>query len=178
VLQNTLKKIRARRDGEEGFTLIELMVVVLIIAILIAIAIPTFLGASNRAKDKAAESSVRNAFTNAKTLYTDSQDYTKATPAALAASEPSLQFCVSGTATTDCNATGDSVGPNGIVVQQGSTVSIIQLVARSKAGKCFALMDNEATGGTKFTSYADTNNACTAASIPGESDASWAEAWS
>ncbi|HEX5614062.1 MAG TPA: prepilin-type N-terminal cleavage/methylation domain-containing protein, partial [Acidimicrobiia bacterium] len=32
-----LAKIKARRENEEGFTLIELMVVVLIIAILIAI---------------------------------------------------------------------------------------------------------------------------------------------
>ncbi|MGQ0519733.1 MAG: prepilin-type N-terminal cleavage/methylation domain-containing protein, partial [Actinomycetota bacterium] len=37
--------LQKRRDDEEGFTLIELMVVVLIIAILLAIAIPTFLGA-------------------------------------------------------------------------------------------------------------------------------------
>jgi prepilin-type N-terminal cleavage/methylation domain-containing protein len=42
------------RSGEAGFTLIELMVVVLIIAILIAIAIPTFLGARSRAQDRVA----------------------------------------------------------------------------------------------------------------------------
>src|SRR2546422_2481185 len=78
--------------GEEGFTLIELMVVVLIIAILIAIAIPTFLGARKRAQDRAAQSSLRNGITSAKTIFTDGEDYTKATPTALAATEPSLSF--------------------------------------------------------------------------------------
>lgn len=56
---------RWRRNGDdEGFTLIELMVVVLIIAILLAIAIPTFLGARERAADRAAQSNLRNAHTN------------------------------------------------------------------------------------------------------------------
>ena len=61
-----LNNLKARRDREEGFTLIELMVVVLIIAILIAIAIPTFLGARERAQDRAAQSSLRNALPAAK----------------------------------------------------------------------------------------------------------------
>ena len=83
----TLRK-RFARDDEEGFTLIELMVVVLIIAILLAIAIPTFLGARERANDRAAQSSLRNALTAAKTIYTDSQNYQDATAASLPAIEP------------------------------------------------------------------------------------------
>src|SRR5947209_10654309 len=95
-----LQSLRTRLEkDEEGFTLIELMVVVLIIAILIAIAIPTFLGARNKAQDRAAQSSLRNALTAAKTIYTDGEDYTQATTAALAGVEPSLTF-VSAAAST------------------------------------------------------------------------------
>ena len=71
-----------------------------LIAILIAIAIPTFLGARQRAQDRAAQSSLRNALASAKTLYTDSEDYTTATPTAMAAAEPSLTFVGGTTAST------------------------------------------------------------------------------
>src|SRR5680860_1415575 len=46
--------VSALQNREDGFTLIELMVVILIIAILIAVAIPTFLGFRERAQDRAA----------------------------------------------------------------------------------------------------------------------------
>ena len=54
---------------DAGFTLIELMVVLLILAILLAIAIPTFLGVTKSANDRAAQSNLNTAFTNAKALY-------------------------------------------------------------------------------------------------------------
>jgi type IV pilus assembly protein PilA len=78
-------------EDEGGFTLIELMVVVLIIAILIAIAIPTFLGARQRAQDRAAESDVRNGLTAEKTAYTDNQVFVT-NAATMKAIEPSLDW--------------------------------------------------------------------------------------
>src|SRR5438445_13485173 len=84
--------IRNRLHGdEEGFTLIELMVVVLIIAILIAIAIPTFLGARSRAQDKQAQSNLRNALVTEDEFYTDNQAYS-ATNATMKALEPQLDW--------------------------------------------------------------------------------------
>jgi len=68
--------INKQLRGDRGFTLIELMVVVLIIAILIAIAIPTFLGARRRAQNRQAQSNLRNGLTSEKTYYADAQVYT------------------------------------------------------------------------------------------------------
>jgi type IV pilus assembly protein PilA len=85
------KWIRESLNKDEGFTLVELMVVVLIIAILIAIAIPTFLGARQRAQDRAAQSNLRNALTAEKVVYTDDEIFS-ATLADLTAVEPSLTW--------------------------------------------------------------------------------------
>jgi len=86
-----IHSLKSRRDAEEGFTLIELMVVVLIIAILIAIAIPTFLGARSRAQNRAAQSDLRNGLTAEKTFFTDNETYSKLV-ADMQGIEPSLHW--------------------------------------------------------------------------------------
>jgi len=125
------------RSTEDGFTLIELMVVVLIIAILLAIAIPTFLGAQNKAKDRSAQSSLRNGLTAAKTIYADQADYTKADAAALAAVEPSLTF------------PNPSADPKQVSVSSPSATTFYA-ASMSKTKTCFYIKDVVATGGGTF----------------------------
>jgi type IV pilus assembly protein PilA len=135
----------ARRDDERGFTLIELMVVVLIIAILIAIAIPTFLGARQRAQDRASQSDLRNGLTAEKTFYTDNQTYGDATTLAGSSIETSLKW-----------------GTTLHVKLSTDTLSVC-LDETSKSGTKFAIIDVSA-GSTAGTYYGKTD--CASVTVP------------
>ncbi|NJC74199.1 prepilin-type N-terminal cleavage/methylation domain-containing protein [Planosporangium thailandense] len=75
-MQETLRRIHAKRTtGDHGFTLIELLVVVVIIGVLAGISVPLYMNYTKGAKNKTAQSDVRNAITAVEEYYSENNAY-------------------------------------------------------------------------------------------------------
>ncbi len=131
-------------SAEAGFTLIELMVVLLIMGILMAIAIPTFLGVTKGAHDKGAQSDLTNALTSAKGYMAANQSYSGFTPTIGSSDEPSLAWEAEGT-TVPVGTNYNSVS---VITPTTNGNSLLIVAASAGDNGCWAILDTTVAAGT------------------------------
>jgi prepilin-type N-terminal cleavage/methylation domain-containing protein len=130
-----------RRDSDSGFTLLEMMVVVLIIAVLIALALPVFVAARQRANDRATQSDLTTAV-KAELSYHVEHDAFTADQTALRGEARGLVWTAWPTAAWDSTTCRDKIcvltGTN--PVQAGSDPDTVCLLSQSPTGSYFEVM--------------------------------------
>jgi type IV pilus assembly protein PilA len=168
-----LKDLDQRRREDEGFTLIELMVVVLIMGILMAIAIPTFLSTRGAAYDATAKSNATNAFTGEKAYYQDNQVFLDLSVSGGTTMDNSLPWAngavpASGTVTAD--AYNEAAGVYTAQSGAGKTGNAVLIMAEAKSSdNCFYISDTEDTSGATpviILGYAESSGGCAAPAFP------------
>lgn len=158
-------KQRLGRDDEQGFTLIELMVVVLIIAILLAIAIPTFLSARNSANARGAQADLRTALTAEQTYWTDNQSFDTTANA-----DTDMQKVETNLTWLNTTAPSKASADNTVAAYQGASDGTaatagdtVFLESYGKDGNCYVVQQvNNPQWTNTATSFAVESGACTA----------------
>lgn len=150
-----------RLRGDGGFTLIEVMVVVLVIGILLAVGVPTYLGARERAQDQSARSTLRTAQTTAAIVYVDNGTYRDASVRNLRDAEPGLTWRGSNSASRDQDEVSVAA------TRDGSEWGAATL---SDSGTCFYIRLRE-DGSTLYGS--STSSPCTGSTALGVRAREW-----
>ena len=136
-----VSKLRERSGSESGFTLVELLVVMLILGILAAIAIPAFFNQRDKAQDADAKVTARTAETAMETYSTDhGGDYTGADADALHNIEGTLPDNAAGTLDVAVPGTGTAAANPLYTVtadsDTGNTFSITRYENGTKSLDC------------------------------------------
>lgn len=128
----TMATYRQRLHEEHGFTLVELIVVILNLSILMLIALPTMTGALERVRDAASKASLRTGLTAARSIFvTGGGDYTAATLTDLTQFEGSIIWVSEVTwSTTPKTLSRDTAG------------GVFTIASYSNSGTCFFVRDD------------------------------------
>jgi type IV pilus assembly protein PilA len=134
VQRGTRHRTPDRPIEQSGFSMIELMMVVLVISILILVAVPTFVGARKPAEDRHAQTILKTSVVAARTGSADTGDFGWVTPAALQSEESSIVYLAAATSARATQnevsvATGTHLGDTYVILASGSA-----------AGRCFAVL--------------------------------------
>jgi type IV pilus assembly protein PilA len=139
-----INRLRVRAQGESGFTLVELLVVMLILGLLAAIAIPAFFNQRAKAQDAEAKSAAKTVQTALETYATDNNGkYTGATPAALKTIEPTIVTTGTGGSAIKTLTPSTSGYTIEIYSDSGGTFSIV----RSSTGALTYPCNSSGSGG-------------------------------
>jgi type IV pilus assembly protein PilA len=144
-----LLKLRERMQGEQGFTLVELLVVMLILGLLAAIAIPSFFNQRDKARDADAKTLARTAQTAMETYSTDNGgSYASATAANLITIEETLN---------EADLTGVE---DGDALTVASTADTYSVTVDSKNTPNDFTISRTATGTTNLTCTVAASDGC------------------
>jgi type IV pilus assembly protein PilA len=143
-MSHPIARLQRAMCTQDGFTLVEILVVVLIIGILAAIAIPSFLGQTARASDAAAKTQIGTLQTAMKEFATDnSGSYKGATLAKLQAIEPTLKDEttavakeVAGATATNFEIESEAAGSNDVYKLTSSNGEVTRSCTPVDAGGC------------------------------------------
>ncbi|MFP5326044.1 MAG: type II secretion system protein [Acidimicrobiia bacterium] len=158
-----------RSRSEDGFSLVELMVVVLIIAILLAVGLVSLLGAQRRASDRAAQSEVRNAHT-VEQIFRAADDTFTQEEIELARIDASVDYHTGSEdpVVMDTPVPSQAGGIVYVDVYRDGGDKVLTVGAKSRSGKCFWLRTHEDRGLPRFAT-----NDCSAQPADGDYGPAW-----
>ena len=124
------------RRGQEGFTLVEIMVVLLVLGILLGIGLPVFLGARVRADERRTQAQLRTGLIAGLTYWSDGGSFTGFDANCTAAADSCTVANVSESALTWVGPGQPGISEESVVFASGAN---LLLTARTSAGEFFCI---------------------------------------